>query len=147
METLGLSKSTPKSKSRFKEFFAPDLSSAPAAKSACDSAAIICFVIAGVTTVWAIFTSPLGLIDAALFALIGIGLRRASRFAAVAGLSLYIAEQIAMIAEASRPPGILAILFVALLINGVRAAFVYQRIQAEQQKQKQFQTLPPQSEI
>jgi hypothetical protein len=136
METLGLSKSTPKSRSRFKEFFAPDLSTAPSAQSACEAASNICFVIAGLTTIVAFFTSLFSLIDAVLFAMIGLGLRRKSRIAAVAGFFLYIIEQIIMTIELRGFPGILAILFIVLLFNGMRAAFAYQHIQTEQKKKE-----------
>ncbi len=103
METLGLSKSTPKSTSRWKEFFIPDLSSAPNARSACEAASLACFIIAGVTAIFALFTSLLTLIDAALFGLIGMGLRKASRTAALAGFLLYVAEQIYTIVAVARP--------------------------------------------
>ena len=134
METLGLSKSTPKSRSRFKEFLVPDLSTAPSAQSACEAASNICFIIAGLTAIVACFTNRFALIDAIIFAMIGLGLRRKSRIAAVAGFFLLVLEQIIMIVKLSGFPSILAILFIVLLFNGMRAAFAYQRIQTENKK-------------
>ena len=138
MQVLGLSESTPKPQSRIKELFWPDLRAIPSTESACRSAAMACFVIAGLTALLAIFRDPLALVDAVLFAIIGIGLRMMSRTAAVAGLALYIAEQIATITMAKRAPGILTILITAILISGVRASFAYHRM-----RNANVESLPP----
>ena len=88
-----------------------------------------CFGIAGITAILAFFSSLLGLVDAVLFALIGLGLRKAWRTAAVAGFALYIVEQVAVTMQ-GRFPGILSILILAILFNGVRASFAYRQMRS-----------------
>ena len=127
MQILGLADSTPKSTSRLRDLFWPDLTSEPGARSACETASWACFIVAGVTGVAAFWTSKLGLVDAALFLMIGFGLRRIWRTAAVAGLLLYLLEQVATIAQGIFP-GVLAIFVSAILFNSVRASFAYRRI-------------------
>jgi hypothetical protein len=127
MQTLGLSDSTPKTSSRLRDLFWPDLSAEPSAESACDSAAWACFAIAGITTVFGFLNSLWVLIDAVLFLLIGFGLRKKNRTAAVAGFVLYGLETITAI-TGGRPPGVLTILILAILFNSVRASFAYERL-------------------
>jgi len=127
MQILGLSDSTPKPTSRFRELFWPNLTTEPAAQSACETAALACFVIAGITTIFAFFTTFLTLIDALLFLMIGLGLRKAWRTAALAGFGLYIVEQAAGIMQ-GKFPGVLTLLFLVILFNGVRASFGYRRM-------------------
>jgi hypothetical protein len=66
---------------------------------ACITALVALFSFAGVRLfgldAWALF-------DAVLFAAIAVGIKRKSRFAAVAGLSLYILERIYMIQRSGR---------------------------------------------
>lgn len=127
MQTLGLSDSTPKTSSRLRELFCPDLSAEPSAESACDGGAWACFAIAGITTVFGLLNSLWVLIDAVLFLLIGFGLRKKNRAAAVAGFVLYGLETIGAI-TGGRPPGVLTILILAILFNSVRASFAYERL-------------------
>jgi hypothetical protein len=70
------------------------------------------------------------LIDAALFAAIAFGLRRKSRFAAVAGLVLYLAERAYSWTETGSIGGnpALAIVLILGFVAGVRGAFAYQRL-------------------
>jgi len=127
MQTLGLSDSTPKTSSRLRDLFWPDLSVDTSAESACDTASYACFAIAGVTTVFAFFTSLWSIVDAVLFLLIGFGLRKKWRMAAIAGFVLYVLETVAGMV-AGHPPGILTILILAILFNSVRASFAYRRL-------------------
>ena len=127
MEILGLADSTPKPTSRFKELFWPNLTTEPNAESACETASIACFVVAGVTAIFALATAKAGLVDSALFLLSGLGLRKMWRTAAVAGFALYALEQ-AYSLVLGRFPGVLAILIAAILFNGARASFAYQRM-------------------
>lgn len=127
MEILGLSDSTPKPTSRARELFWPNLSSEPNSQSACETASYACFFIAGLTTLFALATSKLGLIDAALFLIIGFGLRKMWRTAALAGFILYLIEQGLVLAQ-GQFPGVLTILIAVILLNGVRASFAYQRM-------------------
>ena len=126
MQTLGLSDSTPKPTSRLKDLFRPDLSNEVSALTVCHSASWACFIVAIVTAALAIFVNHAAFLDAGLFALIGLGLRKALRTAAVGGFVLYILEQIANIV-AGQIPSIVAILISVILFNGIRAAYAYQR--------------------
>ena len=88
MQTLGLSDSTPKPASRFKDLFRPDLSSDIQALTVCQTASMACFGVAILTAALALFINPAALIDAGLFTLIGAGLRKGLRTAAVGGFVL-----------------------------------------------------------
>jgi len=127
MQTLGLSDSTPKPTSRLKDLFRPDLSNDVSALTVCHSASWACFIVAIVTAALAIFVNHAAFLDAGLFALIGLGLRKALRTAAVGGFVLYILEQIANIV-AGQIPSVVAILISVILFNGIRAAYAYQRL-------------------
>ena len=126
MQTLGLSESTPKPSSRLKDLFRPDLSSDVAALTVCHTASWACLIMAVLTAALAIFVEPAALVDGGVFALIGAGLRKGLRTAAVGGFALYILEQIAS-AFAGRFPGIPTIFISVILFNGMRAAYAYQR--------------------
>src|SRR6516164_8879497 len=126
MQTLGLSDSTPKPTSRLKDLFRPDLSNDVSALTVCHSASWACFIVAIVTAALAIFVNHGAFLDGGLFALIGLGLRKALRTAAVGGFVLYILEQIANIV-AGQIPSVVAILISVILFNGIRAAYAYQR--------------------
>ena len=65
-------------------------------------------------------------VDAGLFFVIGIGLLKISRVAAVAGLLLYIAEQCYMFRMIGRP-NFMGILFSLVLLGAVRGSFAYHR--------------------
>jgi hypothetical protein len=127
MQTLGLSDSTPKPTSRLKDLFRPDLSSEFAARTVCHTASWACFIIAVMGAILSFFVSYASAFDAALFFLIGLGLRKAWRTAAIAGFVLFVAEQVWLVAN-GHVPSVLAFFIVIILFNGVRASFVYQRL-------------------
>jgi hypothetical protein len=129
MQTLGLSDSTPKPTSRLKDLFRPDLSSEVAARTVCHSASWACFIIAALGAILSFFIAYASLFDAALFFLIGLGLRKAWRTAAIAGLVLYVAEQVMFVAN-GHVPSVVAVFIVIILFNGVRASFVYQKLRS-----------------
>jgi len=135
MQTLGLSDSTPKATSRFRDLFWPDLSVDTSAESACDTASWACFAIAGITTLVGVWNNPLVLIDAVLFVLIGLGLRRKWRSAAVTGFLLYVLEVLTAMSQ-GRFPGILTILILAILFNSVRASYAYRRLRKTEVAEK-----------
>ena len=126
MQTLGLSNSTPKPTSRLKDLFRPDLSSDICALSVCQTASSACFIVAALTAVLAIFANPAALVDAGLFTLIGSGLRKGLRTAAVGGFALYLLEQIVSVLTAGIP-SVMAVFIFVILFNGIRAAYAYQR--------------------
>jgi hypothetical protein len=118
--------------------FVADISTADAAKKAAKGGMWAAFFVAGVTTLFAIIAMSGGkevggingaaLIDAAMFAGIGIGIGKLSRVAAVAGLVIYIAERLYMM-SVNGPQGIfLSIALTAIFINSVRGTFAYHRI-------------------
>jgi hypothetical protein len=132
MQTLGLSDSTPKPTSRLKDLFRPDLSSEAAARTVCHSAAWACFIIGAVSTILSFFIEYASVFDAMLFFLIGLGLWRAWRTAAIAGFVLYIAEQVTLLAS-GHMPSVLALFIAVILFNGVRASFAYQKLRRTHQ--------------
>jgi hypothetical protein len=73
------------------------------------------------------FTSLWSIVDAVLFLLIGFGLRKKWRTAAIAGFLLYVLETITVI-TGGRPPGILTIVILAILFNSIRASFAFHRL-------------------
>lgn len=136
MQTLGLSDSTAKPTLGFWELFRPDLTTEPGAHSACHSASRACYIIAGCTAIAGFFNGWLVLVDASLFVIIGYGIGKMSRTAAIAGLLLYLLVQVSVISQ-GRFPGIIPFFVVVILFNSVRASFAYH------QTRKSANTLPP----
>lgn len=130
MQNLGLSKSTPKPTSRLRELCWPDVSDEVGARTAAQQASWVCFIVAGLTTILTLvgYLRAEALLDAILFAAAGVGIRRLSRVAAVAGLALYVLEQVYNLTAMKRPPGIVAIIVTFLLISAVRGSFAYHRL-------------------
>jgi hypothetical protein len=137
MQTLGLSDSTPKPTSRLRDLFWPDLSVDTSAESACDTASWACFAIAGITTLLGVWNNPGVLIDALLFVLIGFGLRKKWRSAAVAGFLLYVLEVVVGISM-GQVPGVLTILILAILFNSIRASYAYRRLRKTEVAEKKI---------
>jgi hypothetical protein len=71
---------------------------------------------------------PAALLDAGIFAVIAIGIKRKSRFAAVAGLILYIIERVYMFQRGGTGGMVMGIVFTLLFLNAVRGAFAYHRL-------------------
>ena len=67
-------------------------------------------------------------LDAAIFGGIAFGIKRKSRFAAVAGLCLYVLERIYMLQKDGVAGIFTGIIFTLLFINAVRGAFAYHRL-------------------
>lgn len=67
-------------------------------------------------------------LDAALFAGIAFGIKRRSRFAAVAGVCLYLLERIYMLQRGGVSGMFMGIIFTLLFINAARGAFAYHRL-------------------
>lgn len=97
--------------------------------------------IAGVTIVFALLAAlgyrsaefdSAALWDAGLFIIIGWGINKSSRVAAVAGLLLYLIERAYMWATVGpKSPG-MAILFTLMFINSVRGTFAFHRLSRTQ---------------
>ncbi|MBI3405844.1 MAG: hypothetical protein HY046_10360 [Acidobacteria bacterium] len=71
-------------------------------------------------------------VDAIIFAVIAFGISRKSRFAAVAGLVLYILERIAMGMPAGIAGIVLPFIFVCMFISGVRGTFAHQNLKQKE---------------
>jgi len=85
---------------------------------------------------------PLSLVDAALFGVVAWRIWCGSRAFAVAGLSLYSLE--VLYAVGTRPPGVgvLTVIIMLALINGVRGTFGLHKFE-EIKKQQMMQQPPP----
>jgi hypothetical protein len=110
----------------------PDLSTRDRAKKIARGAGFLCFMVAGFYGVFVVMgsTTRSALLDASLFAAIGIGLMFCSRFAAISGLVLYVAEQVWAITHGGIPNPI-SLLWILALAQGVRASFAYHRLGAD----------------
>ncbi len=129
MQTLGLSPSTPKPTSRLRELLWPDVSDEVGARTAAHLAMWASYIIAAVSALFTLLgAAPLAaLVDAALFALIGFGIRRMSRTAAVAGLLLYVLEQVQGLIERGSGFGVIGLVVTFLFVSSVRGTFGFQR--------------------
>ena len=126
--------------------FWPDIHDIESAKKACHAAAVGAFFVAAITGLVAAIamasSTPIAgidgsaFVDAAIFAVLGFFLRRCSRTAAVIALVLFIIERIFMMAQGGAPAGlIVAIILIVYFIGGVRGAFTYHRLMAQQNAQ------------
>jgi hypothetical protein len=108
-------------------------------------------VVAGLTALFALVSfsgvrimgiGPLSLVDAALFGVVAWRIWCGSRAFAVAALSLYSLE--VLYAMATHPPGVgvLTVIIMLALINGVRGTFGLHKFE-EQRKQLEMAQPPP----
>ncbi len=74
---------------------------------------------------WAFF-------DVAIFIIIGLGIYKMSRIAAVLGFIFYVAEQVNMMASYGTRPSFLMIVFVITYINAIRGTFAYHKYEKQQ---------------
>jgi signal peptidase I len=121
MQILGLSDSTPKPTSRFKELFWPKIEDEVAAVTAARNAMYASFLIAAGTTVQA-FASSWAWIDVTLYVMIGIGVRQLSRTAALTGFILYGLSWLLVPQAMLSGAVVVRLILTALLLNGFRAA-------------------------
>lgn len=125
-----------------KELYWPDLADRTETIRVINHAAGVCFVVGGGTAiivalqmagVFNLFpVGPETFIDSALFFLIGAGIFRKSRIAAIAGLLLYAFGQYMMIQAGGGHISFLMILFMLAFINGVRATMAYHEFGADE---------------
>jgi hypothetical protein len=126
MQQLGLSPNPPKTTSRIRELLWPDVSDAVAAETAARNGMYAGFFIAGMTALFAVLglVPKVSLIDSVLFAVLGVGIRRMWRIAAVAAPSLYLIEQVYGFTHGRATfNAILPIIITAVFISSARAAF------------------------
>ena len=110
--------------------FWPTISTPEAAKIVARNTSEVTFIIAGVTTVFAIFgflgISYLALIDSGILIIIGICIRKMSRIAAVFGFCFYIiAKALTFIQFPFIGNTAIMLIFLLAFINGIRATFKY----------------------
>lgn len=128
MQILGLSDSTPKPTSRFKELFWPKIEDDVAAVTAARNAMYACFAIAafGAFALLAALQNPFGWLDVAMYVMIGIGVRQLSRTAAFTAFILYGLSWLAVAAAGTVAllsiGTLIRVILTALLLGGVRAA-------------------------
>ena len=131
MQQLGLSPTNPKSTSRLRELLWPDISDTVAAKTAARNGMYASFFVAGATILAAVFgyVPRNAVFDAVLFFIIGMGIRWMSRFAAAAGLVLYLLEQLSAMAKGRVFVNfVMLVILTALFVNSVRATWLFRRL-------------------
>jgi len=117
----------------------PDVSDLDGAKDATKYGMWCAIIVAAITAGLSVLTimgmgirgiSAYALIDAFAFAGIAYGLSRYSRFAAVAGFVLYLAEKIYayVVTGSILGVGVLAVVVLFGLLNGIRGAFAHQKL-------------------
>jgi len=89
--------------------------------------ATIFFVLLGVFGVRGGF-DILSLVDASMFIVIGWGIYKMNRFAAVSGLALYILERIIMWSQYGPKNPAMAIILTLMFINSARGIFGYHKL-------------------
>jgi hypothetical protein len=127
MQKLGLSSDQPRSDNRLKSLFWPTIQNATDIDSIGQQGLWLCFVIAGFTLVFSIFTPgalTFGLLDVLFFLLGGIGVRERGRLAAIAVLAVYVLGKIVIFRLTGQGIGIAPVLFSALLLANVRGAWL-----------------------
>lgn len=112
----------------------PSITDEPSARKAALQGVGVAAFISVATTIFAIF-GFLGfdlnsLVDATTFAIIAWGIFKMSRFAAVAGLIMYLFERGYEVAEAGKINNLgLILIFCLAFINAIRATVFYHRLQ------------------
>lgn len=118
----------------------PDLKDRASARKEARSAAIAAWLVAGISTLFALLpflgvdtgVNLWAIIDAVLFIAIGYEIYKMSRVAAIAGLVLFIIEK--LMAPPTGYSWLLAIALISAFITGVRATFAYPGLSDEKSK-------------
>ena len=130
----------------------PEIIDEDSARTAAHMAGGWAGVVAGITTLLAVISmagggsvmgiSAWSLVDAALFGVVAWRIWCGSRWFAVAGLSLYALE--VLYSVVTRPPGvgILTIIIMLALINGVRGTFGLHKFEELKKQQMMYQPPP-----
>lgn len=126
-----------------KNFFWPDVSSIENAKKAAGygvgAAIFVAIVTAGLAT-WALiaqktvvgFVDAWAYVDAVVFFAIAFGIYKESRFAAIAGLVLYVFEKWFQLQVTGELKGaVLAIFMIMFFISSVRGTYALRRLRAQ----------------
>jgi hypothetical protein len=118
------------------EWIWPPLTDTASAQKASKQGLLACTWCAG-ATLFLVVLSILGvrlfdfdmwaLIDALLFIVIGWGIYKMNRFAAIAGLALYIIERAFMWFEYGPKNPVIALIISFMFVNSIRGIFAYHR--------------------
>jgi len=88
-----------------------------------------CFALAALTAIVATFGSKAGFVDAAVWGVIGWGIRRKSRAAAVIGVTLLSLSIMSSISLSGVPiVGVVPIICFVCLLSSVRGTFAYRKL-------------------
>lgn len=126
MQTLGLSPSTPKTESRLKTLLWPTIRHESDVEVVAQQGFWICFVVAAFTLIVGVLQGffVTASFESGFFFLGGIGVRQRSRFAAIVVFSTYLLSTIMILRFLLQGPGIVRIIFLALLLANVRASWL-----------------------
>lgn len=123
--------SVQKAESRWKGLW-PDVADMESARAASRQgmwAAILVAVVTGLVASFGLLgVDAWAFVDVAVFGAIAFGIYRLSRFAAVAGLLLFIIERVTMFSQTMSSGGILAIVLLLAFGNGARGSFAYHKL-------------------
>jgi hypothetical protein len=125
MQTLGLSDSTPKSEGRLRALLWPRIHSDISASTAAQNAMYAGFAVGALTTVFVLLrmTPVSSLLDAALFVMLGIGVRQFSITASILAFLLYATNVVTFTIHGVLGPGIVvAVIITSLFVSAIRAA-------------------------
>jgi hypothetical protein len=120
MQTLGLAESTPRSESRLKSLFWPSIQNATDVDYLGTQGFWLCAAVGSFALIFSVVTghAVAGVFAFLLYYLSGVGIRERSRYAAA------IAVVFAVLDLVAAGPGVLRILFTALLLSNLRATWI-----------------------
>jgi hypothetical protein len=119
---------TTKPRSRWQIFW-PDVSDLVGAEEAIRLGYGACFVLAALQAIVATFGPKAGLVDAVLFAVLGVWLRRKSRVAAVIALGLMCLNVLVSL-QGAPVIGVITVILLACLASSVRGTFAYRQLRS-----------------
>ena len=119
VETLGLSDSSPRSESRFKSLFWPEIENGSDVDYLGAQGYWVCTLVAVVSFIFLIVAGkPITAMAILLYYYLGgVGVRERSRYAAAVVFAMYLLDTLLS-------PGVIRILFAALLLSNLRATWI-----------------------
>jgi hypothetical protein len=118
----------------------PDVSNREGAEKAIEYGFWAACIVAGITAIVALLAlffhkailgiDGMGLVDAVLFAVVGFGINRKSRVAAILGLGFYVVERVYMLKHggATSGGGFMSVILTLYFLHGVRGTFAYRKL-------------------
>ncbi len=146
---VGMLEHVTKRESRWRIFW-PDVDDMHGAQEAITLGYWASFVVAALTTVVAllgVMSADLSaLVDAVIFALVGLGLLRRWRSAGIIGLLLFTGNLLFAFSQGSGI-GVLAVFIFVGLLNGVRGTFAYKKLTAQRYESRSNPSTPITREV